>query len=117
MDAFDDIDMGGSVIGVVRVPAERILGDCPESDVLPMRKQTLPSSRNPVDVRNWDGENYVLTLTVGIRLSRKALSDCVSEWRVAHSRIDSVRVYVGRHPLSKPPYSRPQVLWIYAQRE
>jgi hypothetical protein len=104
MDIFDDIDLGGEVCGVVRVPSQPILGDNPIDDAPKPRKDTFGSSRNPVDVMNWRGEpDFVLTLSAGVRLSRKALSDAIAEWRIAHPRIDRVRVYVGNHPLVNLP--------------
>jgi hypothetical protein len=100
---IDDIDLGGEICGVVRVPSEPIvLCDSPEPEIKPIRRAT-PSSRNPVDVSRWDGATYVLTLSAGIRLSRKNLSDAIAEWRIAHPRIDRVKVYVPRHPLMNLP--------------
>ncbi|MGA9156518.1 MAG: hypothetical protein WB249_06995 [Candidatus Sulfotelmatobacter sp.] len=51
----------------------------------------------------WDGEKFVLTLTAGVKLSRKALSDCIAEWKIAHPRIDRVRCYVSRQPQMNLP--------------
>jgi len=102
MPYADDIDLGGNVVGVVNVPPPLVLGDHPESDVPTVKK--LAGSRNPVDVRHWSGEpDYVLTLTAGVKLSRRNLSDCIAEWRVAHPIINRVRVYVGNHPLVNLP--------------
>jgi hypothetical protein len=97
----DDIDLGGNVVGVVNVPPPLVLGDHPESDVPKPRKEM--SSRNPCDVAKWDGETFTLTLTAGVKLSRRNLSDCIAEWRVAHPIINRVRVYVGNHPLVNLP--------------
>lgn len=101
-DFFDDIDLGGSVVGVIHVPPERILGDTPDA---PIRKvEPAHTSRNRVNVFSWKGEpDYVLTLTVGVKVTRKDLSFAIQEWRIAHPRIDKVRVYVQGSPLMNLP--------------
>lgn len=100
IDAFDEIDLGGNVIGVRTVPPERILGDNPIDNVPKPQKEW--SSRNACDVLNWDEKTYTLTLSVSPRLSRKILSDTIAE-QMSVKRIDRVRVYVRRHPLMNLP--------------
>ena len=93
---LDGIDMG-EVCGVVTVPPQPILGDSPIDDVPKPPKER--SSRNACDVLNWDEKTYTLTLSVSPRLSRKILSDTISE-QMSVKRIDKVRAYVPRHPLA-----------------
>ncbi len=99
-DFFDDIDLGGSVVGVIHVPPERILGDTPDAPVL--KVEPRHTSRSPVTVFKWQSEpDFILTLTVGVKVTRKDLSEAIQEWRTAHPRIDKIKCYVDtRHPLA-----------------